>query len=71
MFLSASFDVDTTDRNAPTVKVEAIINGKSVREFTIKGKPIPLSASNALGHQITMGVTGLLSRLGLNPLRWL
>jgi len=63
--------VDTTDRNAPTVKIEAIINGKSVKEFLVEAKPVALSANNALGSQIASGITGLLDRLGLNPLRWL
>lgn len=63
--------MDTTDRNAPTVKIEAVINGKFVKEFIVQGKPIALSANNALGRQIASGVTGLLDRLGLNPLTWL
>jgi alkaline phosphatase D len=70
-FCSASFDVDTTDRNAPTIKIEAIINGNSVKEFIVQGEPVTLSANNALGRQLASGITGLLDRLGLNPLRWL
>jgi len=63
--------VDTTDRNAPTVKIEAVINGKTVKELTVQAKPVALSANNALGRQIASGITGLLDRLGLNPLTWL
>ena len=63
--------MDTTDRNAPTVKIEAVINGKVIKEFIIEGKPVPLWANTALGRQIASGITGVLDRLGLNPLTWL
>jgi len=66
----SSFEVDTTDRQSPTLKVEAVINGRTEWRHTIVGQPVTLKSSSAIGTHITRGLKGALGALGLSPTKW-
>ncbi|KAF8526853.1 PhoD-like phosphatase-domain-containing protein [Hysterangium stoloniferum] len=66
----SSFEVDTTDRQKPTLKVDVVINGRTEWQHTIHGTPVALKSSSALGTQITRGLKGALGKLGLSPTKW-
>ncbi|KAF8590013.1 hypothetical protein K439DRAFT_1382603 [Ramaria rubella] len=66
----SAFEIDTTDRQKPTLKLEVVINGHTEWRHTIVGQPVTLKASNALGTQITRGLKGALGKIGLSPTKW-
>ncbi|KAF8311551.1 hypothetical protein DL93DRAFT_2060834 [Clavulina sp. PMI_390] len=64
-----SFEVDTTNASAPTVKLDLLIDGVKAWEYTIVGKPVEYTGSTALNpgaiaESVTEGVRNVLNRLG-------
>ncbi|KIJ27844.1 hypothetical protein M422DRAFT_270945 [Sphaerobolus stellatus SS14] len=66
----SAFEVDTTDRQNPTLKIEAVINGRVEWRHTFVGQSVILKSSNALGTQITRGLKDALGKIGLSPTKW-
>jgi len=66
----SSFEIDTTDRQKPTLKLDVVINGRTEWRYTIIGQPVTLRSSSALGTQITRGLKGALGKFGLSPTKW-
>lgn len=64
-----TFEVDTTNADAPTVKLELTIDGTKAWEYTIVGKPVHWAGSTALNpaaiaESVTEGVKNVISKLG-------
>ncbi|KAJ8078418.1 hypothetical protein PM082_012700 [Marasmius tenuissimus] len=67
----STFDVDTTDREHPKLRVELMVDGKSAYQYETVGAPVQLqSTSTALGAFVAGGVKDLFNKIGMNPGKW-
>ncbi|KAH7103806.1 PhoD-like phosphatase-domain-containing protein [Auriculariales sp. MPI-PUGE-AT-0066] len=66
----SSIEVDTRDQNAPKLVIELIVDGKSVWHLKAKGQPVRLSATQALGRQLSQGLKDILGLVKLRPSSW-
>jgi len=66
----STFEVDTTDRAKPIVRIEVMIDGRPAHQIEIEGEPVKLFSSTALGALIPTGFKEIFDRIGMQPSRW-
>ncbi|KZV61881.1 hypothetical protein PENSPDRAFT_642904 [Peniophora sp. CONT] len=66
----ATFEVDTTDAQNPTLKLDVHIDGKVAYEHTFAGTPVKLRSSSTTLATVTEGLRDMLGRVGFNPSSW-
>ncbi|VDB88629.1 unnamed protein product [Peniophora sp. CBMAI 1063] len=66
----ATFEVDTTNAQSPTLKLDVHIDGKVAYEHTFAGTPVKLRSSSTTLSTVTDGLRDILGRVGFNPSSW-
>ncbi|KAJ3840484.1 PhoD-like phosphatase-domain-containing protein [Lentinula raphanica] len=66
----SSIEIDTRDPERPTLKLEAVIDGKPGYQYEVAGNPVKLQGSTALGAFVSTNVKDLLKKIGLQPAKW-
>ena len=66
----ATFEVDTTNPQSPTLKLDVLIDGKVAYETTFVGTPVKLLSSTTTLATVTESLRGVLGRIGFNPSAW-
>ncbi|KAJ7490064.1 PhoD-like phosphatase-domain-containing protein [Mycena galericulata] len=66
----SAFEIDTRDLTRPTLRIELVIDGKIRYREELRGSPVKLQSSNALGVFVTTGLKDVFNRIGITPSRW-
>ncbi|GJJ12494.1 hypothetical protein Clacol_006736 [Clathrus columnatus] len=69
-FKWTTFEVDTTDHQMPTLKVETVINGKAEWRHSIFGEAVDIKPSKVVSSNIAKGLKDALGKIGLSPEKW-
>lgn len=66
----STFEIDTTDHQAPKLTMETVIDGKPEWRYSIIGQPVNIKSSKAVTSQLTKSLKGALQKIGLSPDNW-
>ncbi|KAL0947239.1 hypothetical protein HGRIS_013360 [Hohenbuehelia grisea] len=66
----SAIEIDTTDPDKPSLKLEMLADGVLKYKLDIAGTPVKLQSSTALGALVPAGIKEMLSKFGMKPSRW-
>ncbi|TFY65852.1 hypothetical protein EVG20_g5244 [Dentipellis fragilis] len=66
----STIEVDTTNPDEPTLKLQVMIDGKIAYNLTVVGQPIQSQAPSGLALLVPDGMKNVLAKIGLQTLRW-